>query len=345
MREKVIRSDGIELASQAFGDPANPPVLLIMGAMASMLWWPEGFCERLAARGCHVIRYDNRDTGRSTTCEPGAPRYGLGDLADDSVRVLEGYGIASAHLVGMSMGGTIAQLAALKHPDRVATLSLVSSTPLAADNNSLPGPSPAYLEHAAGIPELDWTDRAQVIQFMVEDSRRLSGTKHPFDAARARALIERDHDRARNFASATNHFLLKGGEDWQDRLAEIRAPLLVIHGTADPIFPIAHGVALSQAVSGASLVCIEGGGHELHPADWDRILGAIVAHGQAPHRPAPRLKATEEPMSDRSVIHATFSIEQGTFLDGEDQAESRETGCRGLLETLGEELRRQAAAA
>jgi pimeloyl-ACP methyl ester carboxylesterase len=105
MRERMIRADGIELASEAFGDPAHPPVLLIMGAMASMLWWPEAFCAGLAARSRHVIRYDHRDTGRSTTQEPGAPAYAFDDLADDAIRVLDGNGIPAAHVVGMSMGG------------------------------------------------------------------------------------------------------------------------------------------------------------------------------------------------------------------------------------------------
>jgi predicted alpha/beta hydrolase len=109
--ERVIRSDGIEIATEAFGDPANSTVLLVMGAMASMLWWPEEFCEELAARGRRVIRYDHRDTGLSTKYEPGEPPYTLGDMADDAVRVLDGYGISAAHLVGMSMGGVISQLA------------------------------------------------------------------------------------------------------------------------------------------------------------------------------------------------------------------------------------------
>ncbi len=278
MNERVIQTAGIELATQAFGDPGRPPVLLIMGAMASMLWWPDAFCERLAGRGRHVVRYDNRDTGHSTTYPPGEPPYAFDDLADDAVRVLDGYGITSAHLVGMSMGGMIAQLTALKHPARVASLTVISSSPFGEDTSRLPGASAAYMEHAAQFGRVDWTDSAQVVRIMVADSRMLAGSAHPFDEGRATKLIERDFGRARNFASATNHFALQGGDAWQGRLRDIRVPLLVIHGTADPIFPVEHGIALAQAVRGAKLVRIEGGGHELHEADWPEIIDAIIAH-------------------------------------------------------------------
>ena len=158
MNKRVIRADGIELATQAFGDPGQPPVLLIMGAMASMLWWPDAFCERLAGQGRHVLRYDNRDTGHWTTYPPGEPPYAFDDMAKDAVRVLDGYGISSAHLVGTSMGGMIAQLVALKHPARVASLTVISSSPFGEDTSGLPGTSPASwstLAIASGA-ELNW---------------------------------------------------------------------------------------------------------------------------------------------------------------------------------------------
>ncbi|MGK9235819.1 alpha/beta fold hydrolase [Inquilinus limosus] len=281
MSEKTIRADGVEIATEAFGDPAHPPVLLIMGAMASMLWWPEDFCRRLAARGRYVIRYDNRDTGLSTTTPPGEPDYGFDDMADDAIRVLDGYGLGRAHLVGMSLGGMIAQIAALAHPGRVASLTAISTSPVGTDTSHLPQTTAAYLEHAATGESVDWTDRSQVIDFMLRDVRAIAGTAHPHDAAAARRLIERDHDRARSFASATNHFMLKGSDLWRGRLGELRAPLLVIHGTADPIFPVEHGAAFATVVPGARLVRIEGGGHELHPADWDVIVGAITEHTAA----------------------------------------------------------------
>ena len=148
MTERIIRDDGVELATQSFGDPAHPPVLLIMGIMASMLWWPDAFCERLALRGRSIVRYDNRDTGLSTAFPLGNPTYTSDDMIDDAIRILDGYAIPSAHIVGMSMGGALAQLVALKHPARVASLTVISSSPVGADTSSLPGPSAAYSAHA-----------------------------------------------------------------------------------------------------------------------------------------------------------------------------------------------------
>ena len=281
MTENTISAGGVEIATEAFGDPAHPPVLLIMGAMSSMLWWPEALCRRLAGQGRHVIRYDNRDTGRSTAYPPGEAAYGFDDMADDAIRVLDGHGLGRAHLVGMSLGGMIAQLAALAHPDRVASLTAISTSPVGTDTSHLPGTTAAYMEHAATGESVDWTDRAQVIDFMCRDARAIAGTAHPHDSAAARRLIETDVDRARSFASATNHFMLKGGDRWRGRLGELRPPLLVIHGTADPIFPVDHGAALAAIVPGARLVRVEGGGHELHPADWDSYVAAITAHTAA----------------------------------------------------------------
>jgi len=273
--ERIVRENGLELATEAFGDPAVLPVLLIMGGMASMLWWPEEFCERLAKHGRHVIRYDQRDTGRSTKDPPGEPRYTLDDLVDDAIRVLDGYAIPAAHVVGMSVGGLVGQIAALKYPSRVLSLTAISSSPVGTDKSHLPGFSDAYAAHSAAADEVDWSDRTQVIAYLVKDARMVAGTAHPFEEAQARASIERDYDRAGGYLSAaTNHATLKVGDAWRGRLHELKAPLLVIHGTADPVYPVEHGVALA----GAKLVRLDGGGHELHRADWDAIVGAIVEH-------------------------------------------------------------------
>jgi pimeloyl-ACP methyl ester carboxylesterase len=280
MNERIIMADGVEIATQAFGDPTHEPTLLIMGSMASMLWWPEGFCQQLAAQGRYVIRYDNRDTGRSTCYEPGSPPYTMDDMAEDAMHVLDAYGIDSAHLVGMSLGGMIAQIAALTHPARMRTLTLISSTPIGLDTSNLPQTSDIYMEHAAAGANIDWTDNAQVIDFIVKDARMIAGTAHPFDELRARNLVERDVNRARNFVSATNHFMLKGGDAWKGRLGELATPLLVVHGTADPIFPVEHGELLAQTVKGAELLRLEGGGHEIHPDDWGPIISAISAHAR-----------------------------------------------------------------
>ncbi|AZO11173.1 MULTISPECIES: alpha/beta hydrolase [unclassified Mesorhizobium] len=266
------------IVCEGFGNPADPAILLIMGAMASMLWWPEAFCRQLAERGRFVIRYDNRDTGLSTKYTPGEPPYTFEDMVDDAIRVLDDHLIGEAHVAGMSMGGMIAQIAALKYPERVRALTVISSSPLGVDTSGLPDTSEAYRKHSAHGADVDWSKRNQVLSYMLEDAHALASTLHPFDEDRARATIEEDFDRSGGLASATNHFLLKGGGQ-ERRAKDLSVPLLVIHGTADPIFPIEHGEALASAVPGARLVRIEGGGHELHRMDWPQIIEAITQHG------------------------------------------------------------------
>ncbi|RWD22574.1 MAG: alpha/beta hydrolase [Mesorhizobium sp.] len=269
------------IVSETFGSPGDPAVLLIMGAMASMQWWPEAFCRKLAGEGLFVIRYDNRDTGHSSKYAPGEPPYTFDDMADDAIRVLDDHEVVRAHVVGMSMGGMIAQLVALKHPSRLTALTVISTSPVGIDTSHLPGMSESYKEHAAAGEKVDWSDREQVIDFIVSEARVIASTAHPFDEKRTRAFVERDYDRSGGLLSATNHFLLKSGGDWKDRLRAMRIALLVIHGTTDPIFPVEHGAALAEAVAGAKLVRIEGGGHELHPDDWAVMIAAIAAHDRA----------------------------------------------------------------
>jgi pimeloyl-ACP methyl ester carboxylesterase len=252
-------------------------VLLIMGGGASMLWWPDEFCQRLASQGRYVIRYDQRDSGRSTKFADGDARYTLDDLAGDAMRVLDVYAIPAVHLVGFSLGGSVAQLAALEYPTRVRSLTVIESSPVGMDTSHLPQSSETYRNYLAAAEEVDWSDRQQVIDYTVGESRVVAGAAHPFDEAQVRKFIEEDYDRAGGYSTLSN-FSWQGGEKWKGRLHELQAPLLVIHGTADPVYPIEHGVALAEAVAGAKLVRLEGGGHELHPADWDTIIGAIVTH-------------------------------------------------------------------
>jgi pimeloyl-ACP methyl ester carboxylesterase len=277
--ERMIRTSGAELATETFGDPAHAPLLLIMGGMASMLWWPDEFCKRLAGHQRYVIRFDQRDTGHSTKYRPGKPPYTLDDFVKDAICVLDGYGIARAHIVGMSLGGMIGQLAAAGYPSRVRSLTAISTTPVGADSSGLPASEKTWFDHQATTSEqVDWTDRAQVIAFMVDDARLTTSTAHPFDEAQVRAFIERDYDRSGGYLSATNHGVLMSEVSKRSLLKPIRVPLLVVHGTRDPVFPLEHGIALSETVPGSKVVRIEGGGHELHRADWDTIIGAVVAH-------------------------------------------------------------------
>lgn len=271
---RTIELGSVSFATEAFGEPTDPALLLIMGATASMLWWPDAFCQSLAETGRFVIRYDNRDTGRSTTHPPGPPDYTMDDMADDAIAILDGYGLARAHLVGMSLGGMIAQLAALKHSHRVRSLTLISSSAFDEDDPDLPPIDPALLAHFAQIGTLDWEDRAAVVDFHVERFRISAGPSSDFDEERTRNLAEREYDRALKPQSAMNHSMLGGGEKWIGRLSELTAPALVIHGRYDPILSFEHGRKLASKLHASRLVALDAG-HELNPKDWKRIIDEI----------------------------------------------------------------------
>jgi len=273
-----VRTNGVDIHAEALGRPADPPLLLIMGAMASGVWWPDELCRRLAEQRRYVIRYDHRDTGRSTSYAPGEIAYTLEELADDAVGVLAAYGIARAHLVGMSLGGVLAQLIALKHPSRVETLTLIASERLVARDASIPGIAPEVLAHHRQAESLDWSDRAAVLEYQVGAWRLLAGSGHAFDASAIRAIAIADLDRTANPLTPMNHALLTGGERWHGRLGDIRVPALIIHGTEDPVLPYAHGIALADALPQARLLTLHGTGHELARDDWDVIVAAVARH-------------------------------------------------------------------
>ncbi|MFL5874593.1 MAG: alpha/beta fold hydrolase [Solirubrobacteraceae bacterium] len=285
MTERMVDANGVELCTEPFGDPAHSPILLIMGTGASMLWWEEGFCQLLADGGTFVIRYDHRDTGRSVTYEPGRPGYTGADLAADAVGVLDAYGIPVAHLVGVSAGGAFAQLVALDHPDRVSSLVLISTSPALPGDRELPPPTDE-LGRFVSTAAVDWSDAESVVDYLVAYSRVLAGGRRPFAEAPARSLVRRDVERAHDFAAAQNHDVLPEGEAPGGTLSSIAAPTLIIHGTADPMFPIDHGEALAQEIPGARLLPLDGAGHGVDRADWETIAGAILAHTAESGRPA-----------------------------------------------------------
>jgi pimeloyl-ACP methyl ester carboxylesterase len=275
--ERMIEANGVELCAEAFGDPTGSPVLLVMGMAGSMLWWEEGFCRMLADGGRFVIRYDHRDTGRSVTYEPGHPTYTGADLVADAAGVLDAYAIEAAHVVGVSMGGALAQLLALDFPDRVLSLVLISTSAALPTGRDLPPPADRFLEFVSAAT-MDWSGRESVIQYLVEYSRVLAGDRRPFDESAIRELARRDTERARNFAAAQNHELLADGERSRPPLSAIAAPTLVIHGTADPMFPPGHSEALADEIPGARLLLLEGAGHGVQRADWDTLVRAILEH-------------------------------------------------------------------
>ena len=277
MAERTIDANGVELCAESFGEPADPPILLIMGIGASMLWWDEEFCRMIAAGGRFVIRYDHRDTGRSVTYEPGRPGYTGTDLVADAAAVLDAYGIPAAHVVGVSAGGAFAQALALDFPDRVLSLVLISTSPAVSVERALPPPTDEFTRFVT-TAEVDWSDPESVVDYQVDYLRVLAGGRRPFDEAAARDLVRRDVERARDFAAAQNHDVLPPGQQPRQPLSAIAVPTLVIHGTADPMFPVEHGEALAAEIPDARLLRLEDAGHGLERADWETVAAAILEH-------------------------------------------------------------------
>jgi pimeloyl-ACP methyl ester carboxylesterase len=273
----MIAANGFELCAESFGDPDDPPVLLVMGVGASMLWWEEGFCRLLADGGRFVIRYDHRDTGRSVTYEPGHPRYTGADLVADAAGVLDAFGIPAANVVGVSAGGALAQLLALGFPDRVLSLVLISTSPAKPSERELPPATDRFREFLASA-QVDWSDQTSVVEYVVGYERMLAGGERAFDEPASHELVRRDVERARNIASSENHGLVAEGDVSSAPLSSIVAPTLVIHGTADPMFRLEHGQALADEIPGARLLTLGGAGHGVDRADWATIVRAVLEH-------------------------------------------------------------------
>jgi pimeloyl-ACP methyl ester carboxylesterase len=274
----MIQANGVELCAEAFGDPADPAILTIAGIGSSMLWWEEDFCRRLADGGRQVIRYDHRDTGRSAVYPVGQPGYSGDDLLDDAIGVLDAHGIAAAHVIGVSAGGGFGQELALAHPDRVSSLILIATTFATSSGRDLPPPTAAFGRFLS-TASVDWADRDSIIEYMVGYVRMLAGEERAFDDTAVRELVRRDAGRARDYATIQNHDLMAEGADGEyPPASSIKAPTLVAHGTADPMFPIEHGEALADQIPGARLLRLEGAGHGVFREDWEVLAEAILAH-------------------------------------------------------------------
>ena len=291
---QIAHANGIELCYEIFGEPTAEPMVLIMGLGAQMIHWEDDFCRQLAARGFRVIRFDNRDIGKSTKLTGGkrltafellklrflkipveAP-YKLYDMALDVIGLMDALGITSAHLVGASMGGMIAQEMAISFPERVRSMTSIMSTtgnpkdppPTREATAVLMAPPPASKEEYFARHALTW--------------KILRAGSFPEDEALDRARAERTFERGLNPAGAGRQLraILASGSR-KKRLASVKAPTLVIHGTVDPLIRPESGKDTAASIPGARLLMIEGMGHALPIPMWPQIIDAIDKHAHA----------------------------------------------------------------
>ena len=254
MAEQVLETEAVRRCVETFGSSPDPAVLLIAGGAQPMVWWEDEFWARLAAGGRFVVRYDHRDTGRSTSSPVGTPSY---------------------------TGGGLAQVLAVTEPSRVRTLTLVATSPAGTyEGSPLPGPEPQVAAtFDTQDPEPDWDDREAVLAYRVDAERPYVGSLG-LDEPRVWRLAALEVDGTEDMAaSMTNHFLV--GDTWPAgaRVDGIGVPTMVVHGTTDPMFPLEHGRALAGLIPDARLLELEGVGHQQPPPErWDVALSALLEH-------------------------------------------------------------------
>ena len=285
-------ANGIEIEHETFGNPSGRPLLLIIGLGGQLLQWDESLCRDIASRGHYVIRYDNRDAGLSSKIDQaGEPNftealgkimrgdksvaiYTMEDMADDAAGLLEALGIPAAHICGMSMGGMIAQTLALRHPSRVLSLTSIYSN---SGNPRLPQPKPEVMGALITPPP---AERDGYIQHMLNLFKLLAGPGFPFEEEWVRRTMAASYDRCFYPQGMARQLIaILTQKNRAPALASIKAPTLVIHGTADPLVSVEGGKEMAAAIPGAELMLIEGMGHDLpHGGAWPKIVEAITAH-------------------------------------------------------------------
>ncbi len=285
--EQLAPANGIELCYQELGDPDGEPLLLVMGLATQMIAWDETFCGMLAERGFRVVRFDNRDIGRSTRIEaagvprradmllgrPGRAAYLLRDMAADTVGLMDHLGIDSAHLVGASMGGMIAQTTAIEHPERVCSLvSVMSNT----GSRWTGMPSRRAMAVLMAKPP---RGRDAAIERTVKTFKVIGSPGYPFEEERVRQIAGRSYDRGHNSAGVLRqlHAITASGDRTQ-ALRGVAAPTTVIHGNRDPLVRPAGGRATARAIPGARLKMVDGMGHDLPRQLWPDFVEAIAAN-------------------------------------------------------------------
>ena len=286
-----VRANSIQIAYDTIGDSSFPAILLVAGNGAQINFWDLEFCELLAKKGYFVIRFDNRDAGLSTKFDkagipdfpaaikalmegkPVESAYSLDDMADDAVGLLDALGIAKAHICGASMGGMIAQVIAYRHPKHVLSLTSIMST---TGNPDLPqGKADALAAVLAPVPE----ERKAYVEHMMNVWRKIWSPGFPFEEMRARTFIEMSYDRS-YYPQGTlrqNIAIIANG-DRRPSLSSITVPTLVIHGADDPLIPAEGGKDTARVIPGASLLIIDGMGHDMPKGVWTEIAEAISKH-------------------------------------------------------------------
>jgi len=281
-----VHANGIDVEFEEFGDPSNPTLLLVMGLGAQMIVWDEGFCQLLADRGFHVIRYDNRDVGLSTKFDDApAPdlaaamggdgssaAYLLADMADDGIGLLDALGIEKAHIVGASMGGMIVQEMAIRHPEKVLSLCSIMST---TGDRAVGQPTPEAMAALMAPPP---QTRDEALDLAVKAQKVIGGT-FPVDEAKVRERAGRSYDRMVNpMGMARQLVAIMASPDRTPKLQQLDVPTLVIHGVVDPLVTPSGGEATAKAIPGAELLMLEGMGHDTPEQLWPQIVDAIVAN-------------------------------------------------------------------
>jgi pimeloyl-ACP methyl ester carboxylesterase len=294
MAEQLCTANGVELCYETFGDPSDPAVLLVMGLATQMVGWPDEFCAALASRGFHVIRFDNRDIGRSQAMDFPVPtvrqlvfrdkkaaHYTLEDMAGDGFGLLDHLGIERAHVVGVSMGGMIGQTMAARRPERVLSFaSMLSNTGARWSGQPSPRLYPAMLRKPP-------RDREGYIQHGVDLFHKIGSPGFPRDDEQLREIAARSYERGLNAAGSSRQLAaIVASGDRTPLLRTITVPTVVIHGTKDRLVPVSGGRATARAIPGAQLVLIEGMGHDLPRGAWTQMLDAIEENAARAGEPA-----------------------------------------------------------